>query len=164
MMYCSIENTSNDSFRQRLKQYDQLYNNYSDDQPYFTAQGDYGTTIDQLKQMNNNDNVSSEISVPTQKTKDVSHEYCVDVIMREMMSDDVNTLMSSYNVDAYKHFKKCNVCKKKINGMIKKHYVKSEDDNKMMGYDLKELVVIILSGLLLIIIIDLIVKLAKKFK
>jgi len=159
---------------------------------FFTAQGDYtksnGTTINELKN-NNIDNESSldflnESYIPQKNINlqesniskyKLDHKYCIDKIVMSLIdnSDNVSS-SSSIDDDVYKHVKLCKYCKNKINQKMKTHYSKFDKKqennivvnehflNQYLGYDFKELLVIILFGIILIFILDLLVKIGKK--
>jgi hypothetical protein len=156
---------------------------------FFTAQGDYtnkgpyfGTSINELKQnipeesdnlslLDSNFSEDSNISIKIPKKLD--HGYCINKMVNSLMDDsDTISLASSQNDDVYKHVKTCKYCKTKINEKMRNYYKPVEtfkqDDKKEylninnLGYDLKELLIIILAGIILIFVLDLLVKIGKK--
>ncbi len=231
MLYCALDDASNNSLKNKLDQYDKINNvnktinydkthdfdNYNDIHinndnnvhypSFFTAQGDYenrnnGTTINQLKNVNNNDDInnnytnnqslldslsfddsimSDEPSIsPQKKKKPLSHDYCINIITKELLNNGDASLMSSHNGLVYKHVKTCKICKNKIKSIMKEHYCKPdyninninnnkinniehfEDTTNIIGYDIKELVLIILGGIILIFVFDLLVRMGSK--
>lgn len=120
------------------------------------------------------------------KAKDLDHQYCIDKIVKTLIDEpDAVSLASSIDdIDlVYKHIKSCSYCKSKINKNIKNQcqlsgyaqdiknsltgknpYELREcfDTSQNMGYGLKELLIIILAGVVLVFILDLLVKIGKK--
>jgi hypothetical protein len=229
MLYCSLDEASNKSFKNKLEQYDEIhkFDNYNDINitypqqqnnsqvypSYFTAQGDYasnkeGTTINQLKnnysnnidlnnEQNNNQSIVDSLSFDNDtnftdditlaskfKKKDLDHDYCVNIITKELLSNNGDaSLMSSHNGKIYKHVKTCTICKNKIKKIMKEQYCSNDDNNiinklngiehfaeeqhtqlNIIGYDIKELILIILGGIILIFIFDLLVRMGSKLK
>jgi hypothetical protein len=148
---------------------------------FFNAQGDYesnaGTTINQLK---NNISIAEDTfsldstitapSIPKPKPqKNVyDHDYYASKFARDMMTTDLESLMSN-NDKVYKHVKSCKICKQKVKGLMKDQYcpdilpqVNVEHfDGNIIGYDIKELILIILGGIILIFVFDLLVRVGR---
>jgi len=121
-------------------------------------------------------------------TKIIDHNYCVNKIIKNIIEEpDIFSLGSSENDVVYKHVKTCKICKKKIDEKLKDHYKVTNQQNQQnnqltkkevhatqlehfnfeipnLGYNLKEIMVIILGGIILIFILDLLVKIGKKMK
>lgn len=111
-----------------------------------------------------------------QKPSKLDHKYCIDRIIKSLSEEpDTASLISSYDDMnmVYKHVKTCKYCKNKINKQlqkqnniidmpIKKDIVECYDNNKNLGYGLKELLIIILGGIILVFVLDLLVKIGKK--
>ncbi|ARF11216.1 hypothetical protein Klosneuvirus_1_73 [Klosneuvirus KNV1] len=118
-------------------------------------------------------------------TKIIDHNYCVNKIIKNIIEEpDIFSLGSSENDVVYKHVKTCKICKKKIDEKLKDHYKVTTQQNQQLskkevhtdklehfnfeipnlGYNLKEIMVIILGGIILIFILDLLVKIGKKMK
>ena len=92
---------------------------------------------------------------------------------------DVDSLTSKYN-ESFDHIKSCKICRSKIKNKLKKDIVepfdvnlncKSEESSvkkyfnlESYGYNIKELLIIVIIGIVLIFFLDLIVKLARKGK
>jgi hypothetical protein len=175
-----------------------------------TGTNDVGTTIHQLKTSNKNDNnnqslmdslsfddnsLSEDISLAPKKkptvvknttknktvSKPLDHDYCVNIITKELLNNDDATLMSSHNGKVYKHVKTCEICKNKIKKIMKEQYCDKKDNNiinlkpvnhiehfepeeqhNVIGYDIKELILIILAGIILIFIFDLLVRMGER--
>lgn len=187
------------------------FDNYTDIKinypSYFSAQGDYttkdaGTTINQLKnnynddnEINNNQslidslsfdndtNFSDDITIASKfKKRPLDHDYCVNVITKELLNNGDGSLMSSHNGQIYKHVKSCAICKSKVKQIMKEQYCNKDDnivrnndiehfnmdvtnkENSIVGYDVKELVLIILGGIILIFIFDLLVRMGEKLR
>lgn len=125
---------------------------------------------------------STQITKQSDPIKIVDHNYCVNKIIKNIIGEqDMFSFGSSENDVVYKHVKTCKICKKKIDEKLKSHYKvnnqqltkKEEQTNKIehfnfeipnLGYNLKEIMVIILGGIILIFILDLLVKIGKKIK
>jgi hypothetical protein len=139
-------------------------------------------TIDDTKSMDStfSDN-SSFLSNITMPRKKVNHGYYVNQFMKEFNdsgtdSTSNNSIMSDMMSDVFAHVKKCKYCKNKINLKMKN----IKDDNStlnnlpslktlegfisadILGYNIKELIIIMLSCIILIFILDLLVKIGKK--
>ena len=114
-----------------------------------------------------------------EKTKVVDHEYYIDKTIKSLLEDQdshsLSSLASSQNNHVYQHVKSCKYCKSKINEKMKEHFqpeVKKEHkkdtveyfDMNNLGYDLKEIFIIILAGIVLVFILDLLVKIGKRMK
>ena len=228
MLYCSLDDASNSSLKNKLDQYDNInkpinydrapdFDNYNDINinnniqtnahfpSFFNAQGDYenknnGTTINQLKNINNDNinnntnnqslidslsfddsNMSDDYRHPLRsdelsnkfKKKPLDHDYCINIITKELLNNGDASLMSSHDGLVYKHVKSCKICKSKIKSIMKDHYCTPEplynnkiehfdNETNIIGYDIKELILIILGGIILIFIFDLLVKMGSK--
>jgi hypothetical protein len=137
---------------------------------FFTAQGNlYGTSINDL---HNNDSEDDSFSLPsilsnsTEHNKKFSHEYCVSNFVNSITKDDSSNIGSVYD-----HIKNCKQCRDQIRQNIKqqieqkkeKFTVKGEQQvPTFFGYDLKEIALIVIAGIILICILDLIVKVGRK--
>jgi hypothetical protein len=109
------------------------------------------------------------------KKKELDHDYCVNIITKELLNNN-DSLMSSHNGKIYKHVKTCIICKNKIKNIMKEQYCKPDvtlpkehivehfEEPCIIGYDMKELVLIILGGIILIFIFDLLVKMGTKLR
>jgi len=131
--------------------------------------------IPKSKKKNNTKNKNNDT------TKYFDHDYCVKIITKELLNNDDATLMSSHNGKIYKHVKNCDICKNKIKKNMKdqycdkienniidskpnniEHFKVPEEQSSVIGYDIKELVLIILGGIILIFVFDLLVKMGEK--
>lgn len=134
------------------------------------------------------DKLSEESMLPMPKMpkipkipKKLSHSYCINKMVKSLVEDsDTYSMISSDNGDngsVYNHVKKCKYCKSKINEKLKNTcntqplIQKCNDDNiieyfdiQHIGYNLKEVLIIILAGIVLVFILDLLVKIGKKIK
>lgn len=134
------------------------------------------TNIDSIKQVTDTDSAFSIDTIKSDKSEKIDHQKCIDKMISILTTDNDNlSLVSLYssNDDVYKHVNKCRYCKNKINEEMKKYYKsepkeepKSEllDKKYSFGYDIKELAIIIISGIILVLILDLLVKLGRKTK
>lgn len=137
------------------------------------------------------DSTYSDESIPKEKKK-IDHSYYIDKFIKDLSDEIELQSNSSYdNSDVYNHVKLCRYCKLKINEKLKKNTINNQnkiqkDENKyttnsncnkitehfgningnqisdIIGYDLKELVIIILAGIVLIFVLDLLVKIGKR--
>ncbi len=133
----------------------------------------------------------SILQMKNQKKKKMSHEYYIEKIIKSLLEnnkslDDNKSLednksldksledhsSDSTNLDVYAHVKSCKLCKNKINKRMKEYFkpeINLKEENKEsinleLGYDLKEILIIVLAGIVLIFILDLLVKIGKRIK
>lgn len=120
-----------------------------------------------------------------QENKVIDHYYCINKIVKDIINEqDTFSMGSSENSALYQHVKTCKICKRKINEKLRNHYkdlnqpiqnnqiIKPKEEQieyfnfnvPNLGYNLKEILVIILGGIILIFILDLLVKIGKKMK
>ena len=116
-------------------------------------------------------------SMPSQKSKKIKHghQYYINKFINRLQNDD-DSVESSQDDGIYDHIKCCKYCRMQINCKLKMNLTNSPkedknkivnehfnfDDNKIFGYDLKEILLIIVAGIIIICVIDLIVKLSRK--
>jgi len=155
---------------------------YSSHGPY------YGTKISELKSDTDIDNVSqsetiSNDSTMTPNVKKKSHGYYTNAFIHSLENDlDLNSLDSSNYNSVYDHVKKCKECKYGINKKLKMNSQKIdlniqpkikeiEADKKKtveyftftdIGYNIKEIIIILLIGIIIVFVLDLLVKIGKK--
>jgi hypothetical protein len=149
---------------------------------FFTAQGD----LSENKEVNNypktnyvsnpySDDIDfyDDLSI---KSKQINHNYCIKKFVDNIVYDDDLRTLDSYDDEIYDHLKSCKYCRSQINIKLKERMIYNNtknDETKIIaktehfslesyGYDLKEITIIILAGILLIFILDLLVKLGKK--
>jgi len=103
-----------------------------------------------------------------------SHNYYIKKFLQDISNDgDTLSLTSSLDDIVYDHIKKCKYCKTKINKRLNKPYQKKLEPIKsilspkilpetILGYDIKEIIIVILIGICLIFILDLFVKIGRK--
>lgn len=177
-------------FSNNMNQYNKMVPAFFTTQGDYSTKGPYfGTSINDLKNSTPEDsdsmslldsNFSEDSHISIQTPKKVNHSYCINKIVQGLIEDPDNiSLASSQNDEAYKHVKTCKYCKNKINQRMKEHFnsnitqdqsnqvckkenIKEYFDAGNLGYDLKELLIIILAGIILIFILDLLVKIGKK--
>lgn len=124
----------------------------------------------------------SILKMKNQKKKKMSHEYYIEKMIKGLLEDnDSNpSITSSQNNHIYNHVKSCKFCKTEINERMKEHFkpklelskesithIKKENFDTTsldLGYDLKEILIIILAGIVLVFILDLLVKIGKRMK
>jgi len=178
-------------FNNNMNQYNKMVPAFFTTQGDYSTKGPYfGTSINDLKNSTPEDsdslslldsNFSEDSNLSVQTPKKPNHSYCINKIVQGLIEDPDNiSLASSQNDEAYKHVKTCKYCKNKINQRMKEHFnpninqdsltklsckkenIKEYFDAGNLGYDLKELLIIILAGIILIFILDLLVKIGKK--
>ncbi len=119
-----------------------------------------------------------------------SHNYYIDKFIKSITDDmsDIISIMSSHDNDTYEHIRTCKYCRTQIKNKMKeiildeeeyktdKKVVEKFNNNKSknsisdglssisgsLGYELKEILIIILVGIILIFILDLLVKIGRK--
>lgn len=172
MMYCSIDKAFENN------------KNYS----IFTAQGDInndngGTSLTEIRRKvyddddNYDDNntlfnfsdMSSEEPIIHNKSKK-SHSYYINKFLNSMDTPDdasLSTIGSIEDNETYMHIGKCKYCRSQINKKLKKtskpKKIKTkEPKQKFLGYNYKELLLIILISIVLFFILDIIVRVVSK--
>lgn len=125
--------------------------------------------------------LSSPVEIPKKEDK-LDHTDHVNIFLNCLNSQlDIDSLTSKYN-NSFDHIKSCKTCRSKIKNKLKKDIIepfdteikyKSEKSKPILkeyfnldsyGYDIKELLIIIIIGIVLIFFLDLLVKLARKGK
>lgn len=130
-------------------------------------------------------NNSDELSIIPKERKKIEHSYYINKFIHDLTDDSVS-MTSSNNGEIYEHIKLCKYCKSKINEKMKETYGQKTNKkiqlsekinnsklqlpdkineyfmNINVGYNFKELMIIILSGIVLIFVLDLLVKIGKK--
>lgn len=129
--------------------------------------------------------LSHDSSLSSKPKPKLTHDFCINKMINSLTEDqDTLSIASSkneeLNKEIYNHVKSCKHCKNKINEKMREQYKsklnteniindidKKEDikeyfTTQTLGYDLKELMIIILAGIVLIFILDLLVKIGKK--
>ena len=159
---------------------------YADKGPYFgTDVKDLKNTIVTPESEYDNlsflDNKLSEESYmfPVTKPKKLNHSFCISKMVKSLLEDsDTYSMASSDNNGVYSHVRKCKYCKTKINERMKEYHLQNnyninQKENETVfeyfdmahiGYNLKEILIIILAGIVLIFILDLLVKIGRKMK
>jgi len=105
----------------------------------------------------------------TNSSTQMKHEYCIKRFVDSIIyNDDVRTVDSSDD-EIYNHIKDCKYCKTQINTKMKHYYIAKTEpkiqehfDEGSGEYSIKEIMIIVIIGILLIFVIDLLVKLGKK--
>lgn len=163
------------------------YPNYQSS--FFTAQGDYssnnGTKISDLDITDNNtltsyddlslldsDYLNSSDIIQTDKKPEYSHNYCINNFIKSITKEDNMSLISSEDTGIYDHIKECKYCKNQINKKIKEHYKPTSKpqitekfnilSEKVIGYEFKDILIIIVIGLIVIFLLDFFVKIGRK--
>ena len=159
---------------------------------YFTAQGDidrnlypnnasqfrfvgngnrYGTKISDLRQDDESliDNISSpsdpSLDLSEPKRREYSHNFYIKKFLQDISEEgDTTSLASDEHV--YDHIKKCRYCKTQIKKELVSKPVDLPKINPptVLGYDVKEIFIIVLIGLCLILILDLFFQIGQKTK
>lgn len=119
---------------------------------------------------------SDEFSIKKKKNEKIlDHSYYINKFIKNLTDEYDSVSLESSNNDAiFSHVKNCKFCKGKVNEKLKLHFnPKPKNDiklnkineyfsNQSLGYNLKELFIIILGGIVLVFILDLLVKIGKK--
>lgn len=167
---------------------DDVYKDPPAQSTFFNAQGDlsndgpyFGTSIYELKKKEeeeeeNDIDDSSLFDDVYSVDNTISHNECINKFVKGIV-DDNTSMMSYYDSNVYDHIKKCKYCKVQINDKIKRYYNNKIDINntpkdegiieplfsgKFIGYDMKEIILIIIIGVIVVFILDLLVKIGKK--
>ena len=133
--------------------------------------------------MKNMKNMKNNKSQPKKK---IDHDYYINKTIKSLIEDQdsnsLSSLASSQNNYIYHHVRSCKYCKDKINEKMKEHFkpeisksIQKNNNNKPsdikeyfdmtnLGYDFKEILIIILAGIVLVFILDLLVKIGKRMK
>lgn len=123
---------------------------------YFTAQGDIskqknGTSINDLKNVQDTESLFSSES-----------DFTLDSNSTKKQSDS-DSFLSERDIKSVKKEKPCDCCNNKVQENFTDNLnIKEYFDIENLGYSLKELLIIILAGIVLIFILDLFVKIGKK--
>lgn len=181
-----LEQFENENNINNYKQYIQGEHNYKDNNPsYFDAQGDLKaeTSIESLKNDTFDDDSSFDISSDSFSTDlksyassssdisnnimhDYSHEYYIRNYINYMFYSDDHKLSKKDINNINDHVRKCKFCKDetllRMNG---KNKTTSKVDKIInlsnIKYDIKEIVIIVLIGIIIIFILDMFFKLRK---
>jgi len=171
-MYCGINEayTNNDNMDQ-LGGFDNytdidIHNHFMDNYKqynmapaYFTAQGDisdkHGTSINDLKRkFKDSESILSD------------SDFSLDSSMSQTKSindSDNSSLFSLKTMDSSKSKLTPKQCKcQKTTVIPEKSEIREYFDTKNLGYTIKELLIIILAGIILIFVLDLLVRIGKK--
>ena len=112
---------------------------------------------------------NSDVEELVKKPK-YSHNYYIKKFLQDISDDgDTLSLTSSQDDVVYEHIKKCKYCKTQINKNLKQQIQKKPESviypkilpTTILGYDIKEIIIIILVGICLIFVLDLFVKIGK---
>jgi len=130
---------------------------------------------DDMSDLKTKDTLTSMID----ETVKLNHDFCVNAFINNLNADSTSLDSGSsklYN-DVYGHIKKCKICKRKINEKISSDKIKESFDQNYnntdvskyispnyLGYDVKEILLIFLAGIILIFLLDLLVRIGKKTK
>jgi len=139
----------------------------------------YSMSIDSLDEVNFDksytDQSLSELDIKKlAKKPKYSHNYYINKFLQDISNDgDTLSLTSSQDDIVYEHIKKCKYCKTQINKKLRQQIINKPEPVKsiiypkilpttILGYDIKEIIIIILIGICLIFLLDLFVKIGKK--
>lgn len=162
--------------------YPQIYPNFFDAQGDINNHSNRGTKISDIKKAEEetlSDFSDDDISLLTNKKQNIrlDHQYCINKFVNNILeANDMISFGSSDDGEVYKHVKSCSFCKKEINNRMKENLDdKSIKEDKSfshtvenfggaLGYDIKEILIIVLAGIVLIFILDLLVRIGKRLK
>ncbi len=147
---------------------------------------------DQVLPRNNNQVLPQQLDYLLDKPKSKSkrsHQYYIKKFVKAMIDEAASldnsigssSLESFANYDVYNHVKRCKYCRSEAHKRLRSFYAKENKDDTnikkeiegfennftipkdiLLGYDLKEIVIIIIIGIILIFILDLFVKIGRK--
>lgn len=146
-----------------------------------------GTMVSDLINEHGNDSLSlldssTNLSIRNKKTKNkkvnhkIDHEYHIKKFIQQFIDDtDVMSMTSSQDDILYEHVKKCKYCKSQVATKLKNYYCKKNKSvesfkplsilpKKIIGYSVKEIIIVILIGICIIFLLDLFVKIGKKIE
>jgi len=118
--------------------------------------------------------MSDDLTLPSPIKR--SHNYYIETFMHEFLDDGDMVSMASSENDMYDHIKRCKYCRSMIakkmsrtmltdkKATVSKLQTQMGAASSILGYDLKEIIIIILVGICIIFIMDLFVKIGKKIK
>jgi len=138
-----------------------------------------GSTLSEVQQrLDDNDSISlsdldsvSEDNNSIKESKKIMpHKYYIKKFIQNIVDDDIMSMTSSQDEDVYHHLNSCKPCRTQINQKLKSYHNKQKTkskERKIVQYnsfnsDIKEIIVVILVGIIIIFIIDLFVKIGKK--
>jgi len=166
----------------KLKKLNQMYKTNKKDNTDLYA----GTMVSDLLNEHGSDSLSlldSDTNVPIKNNKSknkknykIDHDYHIKKFMQQFIDDnDMMSMTSSQDDVIYDHVKKCKYCKSQVATKIKNYYDKKNKNSetfkptsilpkKIMGYSVKEIIIVILIGICIIFLLDLFVKIGKKIE
>lgn len=123
----------------------------------------------------------TDLSIKNNKSKNkkshkIDHDYHIKKFIQQFIDDnDMISMTSSQDDIIYDHVKKCKYCKSQIATKLKDYYNKKNKKiesfkpssilpKKIMGYSVKEIIIVILIGICIIFLLDLFVKIGKKIE
>ena len=132
-----------------------------------------------------NDSLSDLYESEKKGKKIYTHKYYIDKFVNNIINDkdeksDIMSLASSIEGTIYAHIKSCKYCRSKINERLKNHYKKIKKKNKVkkndsilenfgsidkfeiLGYEIKDIILIMMLGIIIIFVLDLFVKIGRK--
>jgi len=133
-------------------------------------------------------NSDSESNHKTKKQVKYPHQYYIKKFIQDITNedDDILSQTSSHDNIIYNHIRKCKYCKTQINQKMKDYYnqifikdknikktnirkrcveqFENETELKPKSYELKEVIMIILVGIIIIFMLDLFFKMSKLMK
>lgn len=181
-MFCGVNEAFDNPLSQQLAKYDKIekfsqledrkhYSQIADSPdislPYFNSQGDMenkGTPISELGALDSNDSLFDDQFTFDEQSEEEPHEYHVKKFIQSVKYDDTESVDSSH-IKAFDHVKLCKQCK----CAVKKELNKSKKvvENKIVdtvGYDIKDIIVVILIGFFVIFTLDIVVKIGRLSK
>ncbi len=117
-----------------------------------------------------------------EKIAKFSHNHYINKFLKSILDDgnDLISLASSQDANVYDHIKACKYCRSQIGQKMKSHYtneIKSTEvqsqvlqkrigsfaiPDKVFGYNLKEIILIIAISIMIIFVLDLLVRIGRK--
>jgi len=157
-------------------------NNMNSDN-YSTNSNDNGESLGNLSLSTISNSNISDNSRENNDYASLDHYYCINTFIKTFIENpDVTSRSSTLNDNVYRHIKTCKFCKRKISERTKQSNTVASDKTpaqklslsndsildqltqENLGYDLKEIALIILAGIILVFILDLLVRIGRKIK
>lgn len=177
MMYCSVDEAYNNAQDDNIDLGGQIimdeHCKVSNPNGFISAQGDMednkfmGTPLSKIKQDDDTfDDFSLETEVPKRNTTKYSHQYYIKQFLSGMQDDDFSC-GKTQDPSIYDHVRTCKYCRVQIKKSLNsktcdKAIIENFEGTTYFGYNFKELVIILVIGVIIIMILDLLVKIGRK--
>lgn len=136
-------------------------------------------SYDESLSLLDSDYLDSNDIAQTENKPQYSHNYCINKFISSITNNnDSLSILSDENNGIYDHIKQCKYCRTQINLKMKNFYNKPQKNNKneitnfienfdvlsekIIGYEFKDVLIIILIGIIIIFLLDFFVKIGRK--